>query len=175
MSLRIMISVTLLVAASQGYADSYTHYQAEDGTVTVQRSKEVYSAEPGVVSSCIALPVSWNDDLKVTIAGAAGATDFSARLSSDTVSAAVMNSNWSYPGFNWSCFSDTARNYEDGGQVVVSFTFKPGVADMRTFTMTGLNMGEYFATRYPQAVEMHRLVVNENVTDNLMLLSGALD
>ena len=143
MNLKLIATAALLVVACQSYAESYTYYQNENGTVTVQRDEGLYSAEPSVVSSCIALPVSWSDNVEATINGTASATHFSAALNIDTDNAALMNSNWSYPGFNWSCFSDIARSYERGEKVLVSFTLKPGVADMLAFTTLGFYESEY--------------------------------
>lgn len=175
MNLKLIATAALLVVACQSYAESYTYYQNENGTVTVQRDEGLYSAEPSVVSSCIALPVSWSDNVEATINGTASATHFSAALNIDTDNAALMNSNWSYPGFNWSCFSDIARSYERGEKVLVSFTLKPGVADMLAFTTLGFYESEYLGIPFPRNIATHRLLQDAYVGDHWMPVSDELD
>ncbi len=170
MKAKIIVAAIALTAAAQGHANSYTYYHAEDGSVTVERDIKIYSAGTRAISACIALPVTWDNELNALASGTASEAFFSESLSVDTDATAATNSNWSYSGFDWRCFSDTERTYIAGEPAKISFTFSPGVADMQVFTTQGFGSSDYLGISYPRQISTHRLLQDAYVADHWMPL-----
>ncbi|UXD85998.1 hypothetical protein [Thalassolituus hydrocarboniclasticus] len=170
MKAKIIVAAIALTAAAQGHANSYTYYHAEDGSVTVERDIKIYSAGTQAISACIALPVTWDNELNTLASGTASEAIFSESLSVDTDATAAMNNNWSYSGFDWTCFSDTERTYIANEAANISFTFSPDVADMQVFTTLGFNDSDYLGMPYPRQISTHRLLQDAYVADHWMPL-----
>ncbi len=172
MKSKIIIAAIALTATANGYANSYTYYHAEDGSVTVERDIKIYSTGAQAISACIALPLTWDNELNALVSGTASEAIFSESLSVDTDATAAMNNNWSYSGFDWTCFSDTERTYTANEAAKISFRFSPDVADMQVFTTLGFGNSDYLGISYPRQISTHRLLQDAYEADHWMPLTA---
>ena len=179
MKLKIILLATagLLTACQHKNAD-ISIYHDENGEVTVTRTMTASSGAAGLdyqIVSCIALPEDWSGEIAVSGAATSEGTAYSVSGVEDSARTELMNRIRTLPGFDWNCFSDEMRTYDEDDSGTVTYLFAPDRENMTVLTTLGVADADGDDDNYQNQIVSHQLLATETTAAHWQLRTEGMD